>query len=186
MPNEPPLRLKPSQLYAYWKDLAHKDGARAYNAIFMLSQDGTSTVPFLAQRLKPEQVCDSAHLNGLITNLNARDYTVRQRAEKELGELRHLAEPALRRALQDGPSLELRQRVERLLREMNHWSPDALRVLRTQAVLEHIATAEARRVLQCLASGNPEAQLTQEAQAALSRLRKLDSCVGSRREINGK
>jgi hypothetical protein len=37
-------------------------------------------------------------------------------------------------------------------------------------VLERVGTAEARRLLEALARGAPEARLTQEAKAALARL----------------
>jgi hypothetical protein len=42
--------------------------------------------------------------------------------------------------------------------------------LRALEVLEHIATPEAQQVLKTLATGAPEARLTQEAKASLARL----------------
>jgi hypothetical protein len=50
-------------------------------------------------------------------------------------------------------------------------SAESLRNLRAVAVLEHIASAEARKLLDTLATGAPEARLTQEAKASLARLR---------------
>jgi hypothetical protein len=47
---------------------------------------------------------------------------------------------------------------------------EALRLSRGVEVLEHIGSAEARRVLQALAGGAPDAPLTREATAALRRL----------------
>jgi hypothetical protein len=47
-----------------------------------------------------------------------------------------------------------------------------LRSLRAIEVLEHLATPEARQVLQKLAEGAPNVRLTREAKAALARLEK--------------
>jgi hypothetical protein len=49
-------------------------------------------------------------------------------------------------------------------------SPDALRAPRAMEVLEQAGTAEARKLLETLAHGAPEALLTREAQAVLGRL----------------
>jgi hypothetical protein len=49
-------------------------------------------------------------------------------------------------------------------------SPTALRALRGMEVREHLDTRPARALLKALASGMPEARLTQEAKAALERL----------------
>jgi hypothetical protein len=47
---------------------------------------------------------------------------------------------------------------------------EELRGLRAVEVFEHRADAEARRLLEVLAQGAPQARLTQAAQAALRRL----------------
>jgi hypothetical protein len=48
--------------------------------------------------------------------------------------------------------------------------PERLGTLRAVDVLENIGTLEAREVLRKLASGLPEARVTQEAQCSLDRL----------------
>jgi hypothetical protein len=48
--------------------------------------------------------------------------------------------------------------------------PDVRRALRATAVLEDLATPAARKLLEELAAGAPEARLTRDAQAALARL----------------
>src|SRR4051794_16642953 len=70
--------------------------------------------------------------------------------------------PAPREA---GASPEAR-RLERLLADI----PEPLRWLRALTVLEAIGTAEARRVLEGVAGGEPGARPTREAKASLERL----------------
>jgi hypothetical protein len=48
--------------------------------------------------------------------------------------------------------------------------PPVLRAVRAVAVLEDVGTPPARRILEALAGGEPEAILTREARAALRRL----------------
>jgi hypothetical protein len=51
-------------------------------------------------------------------------------------------------------------------------NPDKLRGLRAVEVLERIGSANAQQVLETLAQGSAEDQVTQEAKAALKRLAK--------------
>jgi hypothetical protein len=55
--------------------------------------------------------------------------------------------------------------------EKQAMSPEDLRALRAVEVLEVIGTAEAVRLLRCLADRARGARLTEEAKAALARLR---------------
>src|SRR5262249_19679298 len=108
----------------------------------------------------------------LIADLDDDRFPVREAASRDLEQLAELAGPALRRALAERPSLELRRRVEGLLRrlEMIASSPRRLQGMRALMTLEPNGTAEARRVLQRLADGAPEACLTSEACTSLRRL----------------
>ena len=64
----------------------------------------------------------------------------------------------------------LRLRPRRLLLLLLALLELRLRALRAIEMLEDIGTLEARRVLERLAKGAPEARLTQEAKASLERL----------------
>jgi hypothetical protein len=90
---------------------------------------------------------------------------------QELRNLGELAEATLRQKLQGNLTLEMRRRVEQLLQK-EEATPDRVREMRAIEVLEHIGTAEAKDLLQKLATGTPEARLTQEARASLERLAK--------------
>jgi hypothetical protein len=74
----------------------------------------------------------------------------------------------LRQALAGTPSAEARRRIERLLHRLE--GPAMLRINRALEALEHVATPEARAVVQALAQGDAHARPTQEAQAVLKRL----------------
>jgi hypothetical protein len=95
---------------------------------------------------------------------------------RELENLGEQAEPALRKALEGKPPAEVRRQVEELLAKLQGplTSPEPLRAVRAVAVLEQIGTPKARRVLEALSEGAPTGRLTQEAKAALERLKKQE------------
>jgi WD40 repeat protein len=157
-----------------WTDLAGKDGPRAFRARWTLGADPETAVALLTKHLKPIQPADSKHLQRLIAELDDKRFPVRQKAQKELEEIGELAAPALKQALAQKPSLELRQRIDRLLGKLGGpiTRPEMMRAVRAIAVLEDLATPQARKLLQTLSQGATEARLTQEARAALARLGK--------------
>jgi WD40 repeat protein len=163
------MPLTAKQREALWQQLAGSNAAEAYRAIWALSADAES-VAFLQERLRPTAPADPKRVARLIADLDSDDFAERQQAAQELAKLHELAAPALRRALDGKGTLELRRRVEQLLdASMKEVPPEQLGPLRAVEVLEHAGTAEARRLLQVLAKGAPEARLTQEAKAALAR-----------------
>jgi HEAT repeat protein len=112
---------------------------------------------------------DPRQVKLLLTALDSEDYALREKATQELAKLGKTIYPALRQALAGPVSVEVRRRLEGLL-AVNPAPP--LRALRALQVLERVATGEARDLLQRLAAGAPETHLTEEAKAALQRLKK--------------
>jgi RNA polymerase sigma factor (sigma-70 family) len=164
---------KAEQLDEPWRDLAGTDALKAYQAIRALSAAPEPAVAWLRERLRPVPGPDAATLQQWIAGLDSDRFEVRKQAEEELEKLGPLAHPALRRALADGPSLQVQQRLERLLKKQvtgQALSGEELRGLRAIEVLEQIGTPEARQVLKKLAQGAEGAALTREAQAACRRL----------------
>jgi RNA polymerase sigma factor (sigma-70 family) len=161
-------RLPAKELDAYWTDLAGADAARAYRAILTLAASPEAAVEFLRQELHPVVPADARRVTVLLTALDSKRFADRERAARELAGLDFAAEPALRRAWAATPSPEARRRIEGLLRRLE--GPAMLRINRALEVLEHIATPEARAVVQALARGDAQARPTQEAQAVLTRL----------------
>src|SRR5262249_9561948 len=114
---------------------------------------------------------DAKRLEKLFADLDSDTFTVREAAARELDQLGDAAVAAYRRALEQQPSPERRPRIEKLLSNLEgrSVSGDELRGIRVIDVLEQIATPEARRLLEKLATGAPEARITREAKSALGR-----------------
>jgi WD40 repeat protein len=165
-----PLDLSAERLEALWAELAGDDGARAQRAVAELVRS-PRTAAFLGKAL-PAAGVTAERLAALIADLDHDEFERRERASRELTELRELSKLAIRKALEARPAPEARRRLRQVLEAINGKvpSPSWLRSVRAIQVLEGIGTPEARRILQGLAKGAPEARLTQEAKASLERL----------------
>jgi len=80
--------------------------------------------------------------------------------------------PALKAAAGGKLSVEARERVTKLLgRKADELTPSGLRSVRAVAVLERVATPEAKALLREWAAGADGAPLTEEARWAVRRLK---------------
>ena len=173
--------LSADELTRLWNSLAGDDVAKAFAATFELSDHPKPTIEFLRRQLKPSQAANAERVRKLAGSLDAKSFAEREKAEKELRVLGELAVPHLQAALKDNPSPEKKTRIDRLLAEAAKFllpPGERLRQVRAIAVLEHIGTDDARRLLKELAGGLPEARQTREAAEALGRLNR--SQLGSR------
>ncbi len=166
--------LSDSELHRLWDDLAGNDAQKAHVAVWALSDRPREGLSFLTGHMRPVAPAAAEEVQKLIAGLDSGQFARRESAFRELEKLGPLAAPALRKVLQDNVPLELRRRVESLLEKLHGpvRQPEVLQSMRAVAILEHIATPEARRLLLALTRGAPEAPLTQEATAALERLEK--------------
>jgi WD40 repeat protein len=169
----PARRLTPAETEQAWRDLADADAAKAHRALWLLVADPPQALPLLRQRLHAMPGIGPRRLARLIANLDSDDFTVREKATRQLRKLGESARPVLRAAGTNQFSLEVRRRVRALLDELDGGAipVECVRDLRAVAVLEHIGSAEARQWLDHLAGGLPEARLTREAKVSLARLR---------------
>jgi WD40 repeat protein len=161
-----------------WERLGDSDPARAQKAVWALVRLPNQSVPLLQERLgKVAARVDPKRIAQLIKDLDDMDSKVRDKASAELERLGELAEPALRKALNDPPSLEVKKRVLALLDKLDRpiYSEDDLQVQRAVMVLEQVATSEALKVLRKLAEGPDGAPETREAKSALARLKTADT-----------
>jgi RNA polymerase sigma factor (sigma-70 family) len=161
--------LAPQELETLWTHLSGEDGPLAHRALWTLAAAPKQTLPFLQARLPlSTTVPDARRVERLIAELDDDRFEVREKASTELAAIGKAAEPLLRKTLEGTPSAEVRKRVQALLNQIVQ--PTSLRPARVASVLEQIGTPEARRLLETLAERAAEAELRQEAKAALQRL----------------
>ncbi|HYT94020.1 MAG TPA: WD40 repeat domain-containing protein [Gemmataceae bacterium] len=168
---------RPKDLETAWADLAAPDAATAYRAVAVLAEKRGDAVAFLKKQLQPAPATTPAEMTRLIVDLGSANFATRQKAMKELERLHEAAEDALEAVLRGDPPLEVRQRVRGLLDRIKRQGLplERVRPLRAVEALEAIGTDESRQLLQNLAGGAAGDPLTEEARAALARLRKGSS-----------
>jgi RNA polymerase sigma factor (sigma-70 family) len=154
-----------------WADLLSDDPFTLRRGLWLLAAVSKDSVPFLAEALRPPPPVDEKRVARLVADLDDERFEVREKAQAELAKLGAAAEPALRKALQQAPSIELRRRVEGLLapQQRNH-----RRTLRAVEVLELIGTPEAKQLLERLSRDPNDAELARAARTALERLAAAD------------
>jgi hypothetical protein len=157
-----------------WKALADTNAATAYQAMWALIASEKTSLPYLKTHLQPVDPAVMKQIPRWIRALDDEEFAVREKATTDLENVDELATPAFRQALKDRPSPEVARRVQELLDKGDAPVPHVrrLREIRAVAALEQMSSPEARKVLQELAKGLPEARLTQEAKASLDRLAK--------------
>jgi hypothetical protein len=168
----PVAKLAAEELEAQWKDLLNDDAEIAFGARNTLLDAPAHAVPFLRQRLPSALRVEPKRLALLLDELNAKQFTVRDRATKELEQFGDVVEPALTELLKTKPPLEVVRRIEQILahNKQRRISPEKQRLLRAVEVLEYADTADARLALEQFAKLTPETLLTQESRAAVKRL----------------
>jgi hypothetical protein len=165
-PAQSPKELSAEELDLLWQDMASDDAAKSYVAWRRLAGAPQQTVPFLRSHLEAvKEPANARHITQLIDDLDSQQFAVREKAAAELDKLGEQVEPALRKALAGKPTLETSTRLQQLLSKLDR----NVRSLRAVELLEHLATPEARQLLQQWARGLPEARLTREAKDSLER-----------------
>jgi WD40 repeat protein len=159
---------------AAWAGLAGADAAKAFETIVRLTGSPAAATDLLRERLKPAPAPDAKSIARLIAQLDDDEFDRREEASRELEKLGARAEGALRKAVKEAASAEVVRRAGDLLKKIEDvsLSGDRLREVRALEVLEGLGTPEARKVLEELANGAPDAALTREAKASLERLSK--------------
>jgi len=176
----PPKAGPPLQL---WEDLAAADPGRADRALRLLAAVPAQAVPLLRERLRPVAKPDAERVKRLVADLGSKQFTLRDRAARELERLGDRVETALQQALERGPSLEVRRRIEGLLARCAETAvpaPEPLRAFRALEVLERIGSAAPRRILETLAGGAAAEAVFSTSAGPAARVRP-SAAVGTRR-----
>ncbi|HKI32919.1 MAG TPA: PQQ-binding-like beta-propeller repeat protein [Gemmataceae bacterium] len=162
------------ELADLWEGLANADARAGFKAMRRLEAVPEEAVALLAKHVKPAWAGGAADaVAKLIAALDDDSFDERQAASKELTALGKSAEGRLKKALAAGPSAEAKRAIEDLLEKMKDKEgppTELVRPLRAVEVLEDLGTPEARKVLESLSKGRPEATLTVAAKEALARL----------------
>jgi WD40 repeat protein len=174
-PRRPRADLTAEQLRRAWDDLAGGDSVQAFRSLSDMAAVPRRAVPFLRQHLVAPPPVDRQAIARLIADLDSGEFAVRDKARLALEKQGELAEEPLQKALRNRPSLEMRRQIEGLLERLRPYplSGEPLRLSRAILALEWMEDAEARRLLETLAHGTPEARLTREAKAARKRLSRV-------------
>jgi hypothetical protein len=136
-----------------------------------LSEAPEAALPFLRRHLKPATDADVKEVRRLLADLESEAFATREQVFEQLARLGLTAEPALRQALENKPTLEKRRRMQLLLEKIQRQpaAGESLRLLRAILVLEKTGP-EGRRLLRELAQGAEGAWLTHAAETALKRM----------------
>jgi len=172
----PGKALSALELDVYWADLADANADRAQQTVRKLAAAPTQAAAYLDKHLQPVQAVDERRVARLIADLDSEEFSVREKASAELEKLGEAAAAACRQALDKRPSAEVRNRLEAMLKkQLEVWSggsSEHLRLIRALETLEYSGAPEARQVLERLAQGAPGATLTEDAKAALGRMKR--------------
>src|SRR5262249_19064554 len=140
-------------------DLAGTDDGKVARALLGLRGKPDEAVALLKERLAdpPVPIIDPQRVAQLVADLSSKQLLVRQGAHTELEMLGVLAEPALRKALQDPlQPPEVGQRIQAILSKLNpgpnnppadpKQTPTGRLTARASVLLEEISTAPAKAV----------------------------------------
>ncbi len=162
-----------------WCDLGSIDAKVGFRAICHLAKFPAKSLPFLIEKLPPERMSADA-ISLWLEQLDARDYTLRERAYRQLVPYVGIIVPQLESMRKTTDSGQVREQIERLLDVKGAMTTERLRAIRAIETIERIAidstagaaaNAQAKAALSRMASGETGMTLTQEATSAIARLR---------------
>jgi WD40 repeat protein len=154
-----------------WAALEDADASLAFAAMRELFTRPGPAVALLRERLRPAAGVDEKAVRGWLRDLDSDTFAVREKAAADLESAVDVAEPILRAALKEKQSAETKRRLESILESAAAGAAGGRRQVRAVEVAEHLATAEARALLETWSGGAEGALLTREARSAIGRLK---------------
>ncbi|HYV35851.1 MAG TPA: hypothetical protein VE988_09125 [Gemmataceae bacterium] len=162
------------ELTAISDDLGADEPIKALQALRRMRASPEIALAFLKEQLRPVAY-DTTKIPTYIAQIDDANFKAREHAEAELILMGEHAEAALKKALVTPASPEARARLQPIvdMLDKGNWpAPATRRLLWSIEFLERDATPAAVELLERLATGGPEAWVTQEAIASLQRLGK--------------
>jgi len=166
------VRRDAAEFQSSWRELLEDAPARTVVALWKWVESGPHALEWLGTKLSPAGVGDAQRVEGWLKDLDDARFEKRQSAQAELEKQGDAIEALLKKALAGQPTPEVKKVVESLLQDMAAKAPQRRREIRLVNALELMDNAESRKLLEKLAAGRADAELTLAAQKALDRLRK--------------
>jgi WD domain, G-beta repeat len=163
-------------------ELRCPDANHAYPAIWKLVNQGSHAVELIGREVKPQPPAAAwnADITKLMDDLDSDSFDTRETATNLLIHKGPSLLPLLHQRLASKLSAESAARIKAVIEKFDPLTPDDLKACRCVAVLEHIGSAEAVRLLRLLASGGP-GLLTVHAKRALTRIQDQELKTSGRR-----
>jgi WD40 repeat protein len=176
LPGREPRPTSQTERDNLWADLGSDSPGKARAAVERLTQHPEVATALLKVRFRPPSPTpDDDRIRAHLQDLDSDVFATREEAVRKLREYGARAEPALRRELASGASLEMRLRIQRILDSITpplqrlRLSGEALRGVRAIEVLERVGTAEPRALLRAWSEQGSDVRLATEARLALER-----------------
>ena len=146
------------ELTALWTTLSDPDPKAAWPAMAKLAGRGTSAVEFIRTRVPVVPRIKEGTIERIVKSLDAAGFNQREAASTELDRLGSSAIQAIKLRMKAGVSEEAQTRIERFLAKHDRpeLQPEELQALRAVEVLEAIGNVDAKKVIDSLATGEPE------------------------------
>jgi WD40 repeat protein len=165
-----PKRPTKEELEEIWAQLGSKDAQVGYQALTSLLASPTQALGLLGKVPRIEPLTPK-QLERMMAGLDDDDPAVRDQASEDLTRAGPVAEKVLRAAVANPPSAEVKRRAAAILANLAPLRPERLRFLRAVEVLEALHSPDAQKQLERLAGGAAGVEETEDARAALGRLR---------------
>ncbi len=168
---EQTAKLSQTELDSLWDDLVSDSASVAFKAIGVFRGFPAQSAPFLTERLKALRDFGDADADRLFRNLDSDQFTVRQKAVRDLQRWGLSARASIQKALTSNPSANKKELLEKLLSGMSKrdYVLEHLRAIRAIQALELVGTDAARKAIQCLAKEAQPAFVADPARMALAR-----------------
>jgi WD40 repeat protein len=155
-----------------WSALGKEDPQQFFPAMAEFALVKDRAIPLFRDRLITVTPDRRKEVIRLIADLDSNEFRTRETASRELEGRGLEVATELHQELAGNRSAETQRRLKELLEscEYGNLSPSVLRQERALTILEWIGSPDAREVLRILGQGDPKAQLTILAGAALRRV----------------